>query len=198
MLRGCTGSRASLPTPASAMSERSSPAVASGSTFRLHLRLSGHRPAHASDNLPSSLLSDGPLLGGRTAGAGIDEACRGQLHWNELQRRGAGRDLALCRAHNLPGRRQTRTLEPSADEPLANKVDVQAVRQRHGRHRRARPRHAASTWALNSAPCARRCELGCIGAHLFRLVGTIVTIPSGASKVGRLAAHASAAEGQQL
>jgi hypothetical protein len=43
---------------------------------------------------------------------------------------------------------------------------------------------------LNSAPCTRRCVLGCIGAHLFELVGTIVTSASAPFKMEPLDAHA--------
>jgi hypothetical protein len=42
---------------------------------------------------------------------------------------------------------------------------------------------------LNSAPCTRRCVLGCIGAHLFELVGTIVTSASAPFKMEPLDAH---------
>jgi len=42
---------------------------------------------------------------------------------------------------------------------------------------------------LNSAPCTRRWDLGCIGAHLFELVGTIVTTAPSQIKMGRLDAH---------
>jgi hypothetical protein len=42
---------------------------------------------------------------------------------------------------------------------------------------------------LNSAPCTRLWDLGCIGAHLFELVGTIVRGASARFKMGWLDAH---------
>ena len=45
---------------------------------------------------------------------------------------------------------------------------------------------------MNSALCTRLCDLGCIGAHLFELVGTIVRAVSAAFKMGWPDAHPSA------
>jgi hypothetical protein len=42
---------------------------------------------------------------------------------------------------------------------------------------------------LNSAPCTRLWDLGCIGAHLFELVGTIVLGASARFKMGWPDAH---------
>ena len=53
--------------------------------------------------------------------------------------------------------------------------------------------HSARTCALNSALCTRLWDLGCIGAHLFVLVGTIVTGASALFNMGRLDAHVDAA-----
>lgn len=69
--------------------------------------------------------------------------------------------------------------------PLA----VQAMNQRDSRHRSARSLALGQTCALNSAPCIRRWDLGCIGAHLFELVGTIVTTASARIKTGWLDAQ---------
>jgi hypothetical protein len=46
---------------------------------------------------------------------------------------------------------------------------------------------------LNSAPCMRRWDLGCIGAHLFDLVGTIVTSATAPFKMGGPDAHEESA-----
>ena len=53
--------------------------------------------------------------------------------------------------------------------------------------------HSAMTCVLNSAPYTRLWDLGCIGAHLFELVGTIVRDVSASFKMGWLDAHRASA-----
>jgi hypothetical protein len=125
---------------------------------------------------------------GRLGGRG--DGRRGDLHRDELPRR-CRRVLNLCRrGRDDPRRGQPGALDPSADQPLAQQIDVQAMGQRDGRYRCAGLLAlSVSTCVLNTAPCTRLLDLGCKGAHLFELVGTIVRGASARFKTGRPDAH---------